>query len=330
VPRVDVPVILVTGATGVGKSQVVSELSRLLDQKGIEHTRLDWDTLTTGPVARQPVFVVEALASAWHVHRRAGAVRLLLAGSLERREMLSEVFTAIEGARVRAFCLIAPPQEIAARLRYRERGGLSERIFVRDIAADLRVYDGLRAELESVDTVGRTATEVAIEVLHGSGWATTPAERPRKLAASGPPLSRDSCPICTQGYPNDVLLELEASWVTAHRRAPLPGYVCVVSKVHVVEPFELPLKERARFWEELTRTAQGVAEATKPAKLNYEIHGNTVPHLHVHIYPRYPGDPFEGRPIDASRNAPFVRSDADLERLRAAITEAHPESESGT
>jgi hypothetical protein len=34
----DVPVILVTGATGVGKSQVVQELSWLLDRKGVSPT----------------------------------------------------------------------------------------------------------------------------------------------------------------------------------------------------------------------------------------------------------------------------------------------------
>ena len=31
--------------------------------------------------------------------------------------------------------------------------------------------------------------------------------------------------------------------------------------------------------------------------MNYEIHGNSIPHLHLHLYPRFPGDPFEGRPI---------------------------------
>ena len=31
---------------------------------------------------------------------------------------------------------------------------------------------------------------------------------------------------------------------------------------------------------------------------NYEIHGNTVPHLHIHLYPRTIGDPFPGQAID--------------------------------
>ena len=40
--------------------------------------------------------------------------------------------------------------------------------------------------------------------------------------------------------------------------------------------------------------ARGVSQATQPVKVNYEIHGNTIPHLHVHVFPRFRGDPFEG------------------------------------
>ncbi|HEX2081415.1 MAG TPA: hypothetical protein VHG08_27175 [Longimicrobium sp.] len=32
--------------------------------------------------------------------------------------------------------------------------------------------------------------------------------------------------------------------------------------------------------------------------MNDEVHGNTTPHLHMHFFPRYPGDPFEGTPIN--------------------------------
>ena len=166
-----VPLILVTGPTGIGKSQVVAELSRMLDRDGVRHSRLDWDTLTNG-IAMQPAFVVEVLASVWDVHRRAGATRLLLAASLERVDMLRDISTAIDGARVRAFCLMAPPEEVAARLRYRERGGLSETTFIRDIETDFRVYRELRDELETVDTMGRAATDVALDIRRRSGWVS--------------------------------------------------------------------------------------------------------------------------------------------------------------
>jgi diadenosine tetraphosphate (Ap4A) HIT family hydrolase len=39
-------------------------------------------------------------------------------------------------------------------------------------------------------------------------------------------------------------------------------------------------------------------EVTGAVKLIYEIHGNTIPHLHVHLFPRYKGDLLENGPIN--------------------------------
>jgi diadenosine tetraphosphate (Ap4A) HIT family hydrolase len=127
------------------------------------------------------------------------------------------------------------------------------------------------------------------------------------------------CPICARGRPLDVIADLPAAWVTAGPRAVLPGYVCVVSKLHVREPYELTGQHRAAFWDDLSTVAEGVAAATAPDKLNYEIHGNTVPHLHVHVYPRFARDPFEGRPIDPWSMEMFERSPAYLQRFVDAI-----------
>jgi diadenosine tetraphosphate (Ap4A) HIT family hydrolase len=80
--------------------------------------------------------------------------------------------------------------------------------------------------------------------------------------------------------------ELESTWVTTDPEAPVPGYVCVVSKRHVVEPYELPPNEMDAFWREAMLVARTVAGLLQPSKMNYEIHGNTIPHLHMHLYPR--------------------------------------------
>ena len=127
-----------------------------------------------------------------------------------------------------------------------------------------------------------------------------------------------SCPICVRGEPLDIVADWEATWVTAPAQAPLPGYACVVSKRHVVEPFELPPPALEAFWRECMRAARVLNDLFAPAKLNYEIHGNTIPHLHLHLYPRFAGDPFVGGPIDP-RRASFVRSRDDLERMRRAL-----------
>ena len=65
--------------------------------------------------------------------------------------------------------------------------------------------------------------------------------------------------------------------------------------------------------------AEAVQAVTGSPKLNYEIYGNTIPHLHMHIFPRYPGDPYEGRAIDPRIGQRFQRSDDDLAALRRAI-----------
>jgi diadenosine tetraphosphate (Ap4A) HIT family hydrolase len=128
--------------------------------------------------------------------------------------------------------------------------------------------------------------------------------------------------ICKSG-PLDVIAELAGVWVTAPPEAPLPGYVCVVARRHANEPYELGRDEQIQFWLDSMLVAAAVASATTPIKMNYEVHGNTLPHLHLHLYPRHADDPFVGGPIDA-RRASVSRSAADLDALRKAIGQLSP------
>ena len=107
--------------------------------------------------------------------------------------------------------------------------------------------------------------------------------------------------------------------MTAGRDAPPPGSVCLIAKSHVREPFELTGTVRRAFWDAVDRVAAALAARLepKPVKLNYEIHGNTIPHLHLHFFPRTAGDRFEGRPIDGRESV--RRSDEELEAVRHAL-----------
>jgi diadenosine tetraphosphate (Ap4A) HIT family hydrolase len=131
-------------------------------------------------------------------------------------------------------------------------------------------------------------------------------------------LDGSHCPICVRGKPLDIVAELSASWVTAGQMAPLPGYAAVVSKRHVVEPFELSVREQMAFWVDALHAAKALFDLFQPIKMNYEIHGNAIPHLHMHLYPRAKDDPYAGGPIDP-RRASFSRTAADLERIRRAL-----------
>lgn len=104
-------------------------------------------------------------------------------------------------------------------------------------------------------------------------------------------MSSAACPICERGEPLGILAERPTTWITTEPVDGVPGYLCVVAKRHVVEPFELPPDDRAAFWEEAMDAAERLARAYRPSRLHYEIHGNTIPHLHMHLLPRYGGAP---------------------------------------
>jgi hypothetical protein len=55
------------------------------------------------------------------------------------------------------------------------------------------------------------------------------------------------------------------------------------------------------------KTDLDVAGALPSRRACHEIHGNTLPHLHVHLFPRYNGDPFEDGPFNPSliRESPY-------------------------
>lgn len=76
------------------------------------------------------------------------------------------------------------------------------------------------------------------------------------------------------------------------------GYVCLVFGRHAIELHDLTPAEGNAFMEDIRRVSAAVADIVQPVKMNYEIHGNTAPHLHVHFFPRFAGDQFEGAPID--------------------------------
>jgi diadenosine tetraphosphate (Ap4A) HIT family hydrolase len=57
-------------------------------------------------------------------------------------------------------------------------------------------------------------------------------------------------------------------------------------------------------------------------KINYETHGNTIPHLHMHLWPRQIGDKFEDGPIDWRMKDPAVYAEGEFEEFISAMRNA--------
>ena len=93
-------------------------------------------------------------------------------------------------------------------------------------------------------------------------------------------------PICLRREPLDLVANLEASWLTMQEAAPVRGYVCLVSQIHAVDLHDLQEAVACAFMRDACRVSKAVASVTGAVKMNYEIHGNTIPHLHMHFFPR--------------------------------------------
>jgi diadenosine tetraphosphate (Ap4A) HIT family hydrolase len=86
------------------------------------------------------------------------------------------------------------------------------------------------------------------------------------------------------------------------RSSLVPGYCLVVWRLgHVAEPTQLGPEAADDYWHEVLAAGRAVIAAFKPVKLNYFTLGNTVPHLHTHIVPRYAGDAAPGGPLNWSQ-----------------------------
>ncbi|RMF42676.1 MAG: HIT family protein [Deltaproteobacteria bacterium] len=127
------------------------------------------------------------------------------------------------------------------------------------------------------------------------------------------------CPMCRrwQDEPDLRIAELELCHVTLNRDQFFPGYTLVHTRDHVTELFHLDASARHRLIDEVSRVAGALAEVFRPTKMNYELLGNMVPHIHWHLVPRFDGDPLWPTPI-WSRPHEEVHLEADALRERIA------------
>ena len=107
------------------------------------------------------------------------------------------------------------------------------------------------------------------------------------------------CPMCDR-WQSDAdlrIAELEHSYLLLNRDQFFPGYCLLFTKQHQTELFLLDTAVRQGLMEEVSRVAQALSSCFQPDKLNYELLGNMVPHIHWHLVPRFRSDLLWPRPI---------------------------------
>ncbi len=127
---------------------------------------------------------------------------------------------------------------------------------------------------------------------------------------------KENCPYCRKAEDptqSRTLKLFKHAELCAHPQVSLKGTCYLITREHYVELFDLSDEVLLGFMQEVQTTARVLKAVTDAFKINYEIHGNTVPHLHLHLFPRYLDDPFAGTPIDYQRVEPPVYTGDEFE-----------------
>ena len=174
-----IPVLVITGPPGVGKTVVAAAMSDLLDGAGVPHAMVDADQLRWSyPAPEHDRFRVglglRNLAAVWANYQSEGAGRLILADVVENRSDVDGYRAAIPGAAITVVRLDATLPTIERRLRGRESGA--------SLVWHLRRAAELAPLMERnhvgdllIATDERAVQDVARETLARTHWLTADA-----------------------------------------------------------------------------------------------------------------------------------------------------------
>jgi diadenosine tetraphosphate (Ap4A) HIT family hydrolase len=107
------------------------------------------------------------------------------------------------------------------------------------------------------------------------------------------------CPFCTLPA-SRIITENEHAIVILDGYPVSPGHSLVIPKRHVESYFETTESERVAVLALLDKARSLVEQGRRPAGYNIGINdgaaaGQTIPHMHLHLIPRYIGDRVDPR-----------------------------------
>jgi diadenosine tetraphosphate (Ap4A) HIT family hydrolase len=108
------------------------------------------------------------------------------------------------------------------------------------------------------------------------------------------------CPFCNPDSERELILESATAYAIFDKFPVNQGHTLIIPKKHCSDYFELSFKEQAACWYMLNKAKEVLTKQFNPDGFNIGINinesaGQTVPHVHIHLIPRYKGDVKEPR-----------------------------------
>jgi diadenosine tetraphosphate (Ap4A) HIT family hydrolase len=109
------------------------------------------------------------------------------------------------------------------------------------------------------------------------------------LTSTNPP-----CPFCT--LPADRINAADSHTIVIRDGFPIsPGHTLIIPRRHIASFFDITSEERLALFTQMENAKSALDREFAPDGYNIGINdgpaaGQTVPHLHIHLIPRYAGD----------------------------------------
>lgn len=103
------------------------------------------------------------------------------------------------------------------------------------------------------------------------------------------------CPFCQVRDEHAVLLENSECRAILDAFPVTPGHALIIPRRHIANYFDLTVKEQQYLWTMVGECKQYLQNCYHPDGFNIGINignaaGQTIPHVHIHLIPRYTGD----------------------------------------
>jgi len=172
-PTTTTEVIFIGGRSGVGKTTVAAELSRLLTIDDIPHVLIEGDNLDQAhpePWRNGIDLAEQNLAAIWRNYQAAGYSRLIFTNTVSVLEMPSLIAALGPDVHAIGVLLVANDPTAAHRLAQREIGSGLDDAIKRSNAAAVKLLLTASASVHRVSTDDREIRVIAAELLAISGW----------------------------------------------------------------------------------------------------------------------------------------------------------------
>jgi diadenosine tetraphosphate (Ap4A) HIT family hydrolase len=109
-----------------------------------------------------------------------------------------------------------------------------------------------------------------------------------------------SCPFCNPDPERELLLESAIVYAIFDKYPVNKGHTLIIPKKHCDDYFELSFKEQSACWFMLNKAKEILKNRFNPDGFTVGVNineaaGQTVPHVHIHLIPRFKGDVKEPR-----------------------------------